>query len=147
MSRFHSNCFSIYRPRLKSMFFLQKICQSDELMFHHRKNQLGVVVTKINVGETKLTSQMRLQLQYEQQRSAPELCSPYTLCYLSHATSMDSTKFSLSRNFLNLISRNSTVFYWKSANLIGSFTVFYSPIENSRARVAPRPVVFLDFWL
>ncbi len=32
------------------------------------------------------------------------------------------------------ISRNSAVFYWKSANLIGSPTVFYSPIENSRAR-------------
>ena len=28
------------------------------------------------------------------------------------------------------------MFYWKSANLFGSVTVFYSPIENSRARVA-----------
>ena len=44
-------------------------------------------------------------------------------------------------------SRNSAVFYWKSANLIGSPAVFYSPIENSRARVHPRPVVFLNFWL
>ena len=35
-----------------------------------------------------------------------------------------------------IISRNSAVFYCKSANLIGSSTVFYSPIENDRARVA-----------
>ena len=28
------------------------------------------------------------------------------------------------------------MFYWKSANLIGSPTVFYSLIENSCARVA-----------
>ena len=48
---------------------------------------------------------------------------------------------------LGTFSRNSAVFYWKSANLSGSRTVFYSPIENSRARVAPRPVVFLNFWL
>ena len=46
-----------------------------------------------------------------------------------------------------LFSRNSAVFYWKCANLIGSLTVFYSPIENGRARVALRPVAFLDFWL
>ena len=37
---------------------------------------------------------------------------------------------------ISSISRNSAVFYWKSANLIGSPTVFYSPIENSHARVA-----------
>ena len=29
------------------------------------------------------------------------------------------------------ISRNSALFYWKSVNLTGSPTVFYSPIENS----------------
>ena len=31
-------------------------------------------------------------------------------------------------------------------NLIGSPTVFYSPIENDRARIALSAVVFLDFW-
>ena len=34
-----------------------------------------------------------------------------------------------------IISNNSTVFYLKSANLIGSPTVFYLLIENSQARV------------
>ena len=38
------------------------------------------------------------------------------------------------------------MFYWKSANLIGSPTVFYSPIENNRSRVALEAVVFLLFW-
>ena len=34
------------------------------------------------------------------------------------------------------VSRNSAVVYWKSANLIGSPTVFYLPIEISHTRVA-----------
>ena len=48
---------------------------------------------------------------------------------------------------LSLFSRNSTVtvFYWKSANLIGSPTVLYSLTENDRACIALSPVVFLDF--
>ena len=32
-------------------------------------------------------------------------------------------------------------------NMIGSFFVFYSPIEDDRARVAFKSVAFLDFWL
>ena len=37
--------------------------------------------------------------------------------------------------FYFTFSRNSAVFYWKSAILIGSPTVDYSPIEHNRARV------------
>ena len=43
------------------------------------------------------------------------------------------------------ISRNSAAFYWKSANLIGSPIVFYSPIKNDRARVALKAQIFLLF--
>ena len=46
-----------------------------------------------------------------------------------------------------VLSRDSAVFYLKSANLIGSPTVFYLLIENDLARVALQAVVFLDFWL
>ena len=75
---------------------------------------------------------------------------PYRRDYNSNKESWRMASLEQGRNFLHLIisiSRNSAVFYWKSANLIGSPTVFYSLIENSRARVAPRPVVSLDFWL
>ncbi len=41
---------------------------------------------------------------------------------------------------LLVFSRNSAMFYW---NLIGSPTVFYSSIENSRARVALKEVIRL----
>ena len=45
-------------------------------------------------------------------------------------------KMNCSLYILFHVSRNSTVFYLKSANLIGSPTVFYSSIENDRALVA-----------
>ena len=41
----------------------------------------------------------------------------------------------------------SSVFYWQSVNLIGSPAIFYSPIENNRARMALKAAVVLDFWL
>ena len=44
-------------------------------------------------------------------------------------------------------SRNSFVFNWKSTNLIGSPTVFYSLIKHNRARVALEGTIFLDSWL
>ena len=46
------------------------------------------------------------------------------LCYSLHV-----------ERFIRDFSRNWAVFFWKSANLIGSLTVFYPPIEKSRARV------------
>ena len=54
------------------------------------------------------------------------------------------TKFSRATQLLIISSRNSSMFCWKSAYLIGSPSVFYSPIDNSRAREA---VNFLDFCL
>ena len=45
---------------------------------------------------------------------------------------------------IHCFSRNSAVFYSKSANLIGFPTVVYSLIDNSRARVA---IYFLIFVL
>ena len=44
-------------------------------------------------------------------------------------------------------SRKSSVFYWKSANLVGSVTVLYTPIENDRARGDLLGVVLLIFGL
>ena len=38
------------------------------------------------------------------------------------------------------------MFYWKSANLIGSTTVFYSLMENDPTGVAVYVVAFPDFW-
>ena len=35
-----------------------------------------------------------------------------------------------SKHLLSFYGRNSSAFYWKSVNLIGSPTVFYSPIEK-----------------
>ena len=43
------------------------------------------------------------------------------------------------------VSRNPTVFYWKSTNLIGSPAVFNSLIENGCARVAVKAAYFLEF--
>ena len=55
------------------------------------------------------------------------------ICYLFYV------KFNKSTTLFHVVhsfSRNSAVFYWKSANLIGPPTVFYPPIEDDRARVA-----------
>ena len=43
---------------------------------------------------------------------------------------------------LSVISRNSAVFYWKSTNLIGSPSIFYSRIENGCAHVDLTVVFF-----
>lgn len=51
----------------------------------------------------------------------------------------------LTRSVLSVMSRNSAMFYWQLAILIGPLTVLYSPVENDRAHLALLDVIFLDF--